>query len=451
MDSSETHYDIIVIGGGPVGTTAAALLSEKGYSVCVLEKTQHPRFHIGESLLPMNLPILERLGVLDQVKNIGIIKHGAEFNNIDPLTQQWKRVTFYFDKAFNNAPPYAYEVKRSEFDQILFSNCKNKGAALLENSQVTNVEFPSPGKVCVQYKDKKNETEKQTLQARYVIDASGRDSLLSRKMKLKQKNPNHQSSAIFGHFSDVERRTGKDEGNISLYWFEHGWFWLIPLNDGSMSVGAVCWPEYLKTLEGSIEAFLWKTINMNSEVATRMKNAKSLGEIRATGNFAYTSKRMWGRDFMLLGDAFAFVDPVFSSGVYLGMSAAEQAVDTIEQCLKTPDKAPQVCTRLEKRIRGGIDEMCWFIYRFTSPVMQRLFMSPRNDWQVESAVISMLAGDIFDNKAVKLRLKFFHFIYYTHAARMLPGTIKSWLKRRRNIQVLFNKGTMPEDDYDDKA
>lgn len=451
MDSSATHYDIIVIGGGPVGTTAAALLTEKGYSVCLLEKTQHPRFHIGESLLPMNLPILKRLGVLDQVKNIGIIKHGAEFNNIDPVTQQWQRVTFYFDKAFNKEYPHAYEVKRSEFDSILFSNCKNKGVTLLENSQVTDVEFPSPGKVCVHYKDKKDEAEKQTLQARYVIDASGRDSLLSRKMKLKQKNPNHQSSAIFGHFSDVERRTGKDEGNISLYWFEHGWFWLIPLNDGSMSVGAVCWPEYLKTLEGSTEAFLWKTINMHSEVATRMKNAQSLGEIRATGNFAYTSKRMWGRDFMLLGDAFAFVDPVFSSGVYLGMSAAEQAVDTIDQCLKTPDNAPHVCTQLEKRIRGGIDEMCWFIYRFTSPVMQRLFMNPRNNWQVESAVISMLAGDIFDNKAVKLRLKLFHFIYYTHAARMIPGTINSWLKRRRNIRVLFNKGTMPEDDYKDKA
>lgn len=451
MDSSATHYDIIVIGGGPVGTTAAALLTEKGYSVCLLEKTQHPRFHIGESLLPMNLPILKRLGVLDQVKNIGIIKHGAEFNNIDPVTQQWQRVTFYFDKAFNKEYPHAYEVKRSEFDSILFSNCKNKGVTLLENSQVTDVEFPSPGKVCVHYKDKKDEAEKQTLQARYVIDASGRDSLLSRKMKLKQKNPNHQSSAIFGHFSDVERRTGKDEGNISLYWFEHGWFWLIPLNDGSMSVGAVCWPEYLKTLEGSTEAFLWKTINMHSEVAARMKNARSLGEIRATGNFAYTSKRMWGRDFMLLGDAFAFVDPVFSSGVYLGMSAAEQAADTIDQCLKTPDKAPHVCTQLEKRIRGGIDEMCWFIYRFTSPVMQRLFMNPRNSWQVESAVISMLAGDIFDNKAVKLRLKLFHFIYYTHAARMIPGTINSWLKRRRNIRVLFNKGTMPEDDYKDKA
>ena len=439
-------FDIVVIGGGPVGTTAASLLSEKGYRVCLFEKARHPRFHIGESLLPMNLPILERLGVLEQVKEIGIIKHGAEFNGIDPISNKMRRETFYFEKSFNKKYPHAYEVRRSEFDHILFENCKNKGATVFEDHRVTQVDFPSKGQVSVQYKNAEGDSDQ--LQARYVIDASGRDSLLSRKMKLKQKNPHHQSSAIFGHFSGVERRTGRDEGNISIYWFEHGWFWLIPLNDGSMSVGAVCWPDYLKTLEGSTDDFLWKTIAMNDEVASRMKQAKNLGEIRATGNFAYTSKKMWGQDFMLLGDAFAFVDPVFSSGVYLGMSGAVQAVDTIDQCFKAPEKTAQLCNQLEKRIRGGISEMCWFIYRFTSPVMQRLFMNPKNDWQVESAVISMLAGDIFDNKEVKIRLKFFHFIYYSHMLRMLPGSIKSWLKRKRNVQEIFRKGTMPEDRID---
>ena len=446
MDSTEIQFDILIIGGGPVGTTAATLLSEKGYSVCLLEKAKHPRFHIGESLLPMNLPILERLGVLEQIKEIGIIKYGAEFNALDPVTQQWKQETFYFEKSFNKKYSYAYEVRRSEFDSIQFENGKNKGVTVLENHKVIQVEFYLPGHVIVSHKEQNKEPEK--LYGRYVIDASGRDSLLSRKMKLKQKNPHHQSSAIFGHFSDVERRTGKDEGNISIYWFEHGWFWLIPLSDGSMSVGAVCWPEYLKTLEGSTEAFLWKTIAMNSAVATRMKNAKNLGEIRATGNFAYTSKQMWGRDFMLLGDAFAFVDPVFSSGVYLGMSGAEQAAETIDRCFKNPEKTALYCNELEKRLRKGINEMCWFIYRFTSPVMKRLFMDPRNDWHVESAVISMLAGDIFDNKAVKRRLKLFHFIYYSYAVRMLPGTIKSWLKRRKNVKEIFSQGTMPEDKID---
>ena len=447
MIGVQMDYDIIVIGGGPVGTTAAAFLVDKGYKVCLLEKARHPRFHIGESLLPMNLPILERLGVLEQVKDIGIIKYGAEFNAIDPLTQKPKRITFHFEKAFNHLYPHAYEVRRSEFDEILYQNCQNKGVEVFDNHQVNQVEFLAPGEVTVHYKTTENDTPPQSgaLNARFVVDASGRDSFLSRKMKLKEKNPYHQSSAIFGHFSHVERRTGRDEGNISIYWFEHGWFWLIPLSDGSMSVGAVCWPEYLKTRQGSTEDFLWQTIKMNPEVAERMKNAKSLGEIRATGNFSYTSKQMWGRDFILLGDAFAFVDPVFSSGVYLGMSTAEQSIDTIDQCLKNPQQAPQLCRKLEKHIRGGINEIAWFIYRFTSPTMKRLFMNPRNDWQVESAVISMLAGDFFDNKEVKLRLKIFHYIYYSHAARMLPQMLKSWWRRRKNVQVIFDKGTMPED------
>lgn len=441
--SEQTPYDILVIGGGPVGTTVATLLSQKNYKVCLLEKARHPRFHIGESLLPMNLPILERLGVLEQVKDIGIIKHGAEFNFLNPSTQQWQREIFYFDQAFNKTWSHAYEVKRSEFDKILYDNCQQNGVKVLDNHRATGVDFTSPGHVIVHYKDP--DKQSNSLHARYVIDASGRDTLLSRKYQLKQKNPHHQSSAIFAHFDQVERRIGKDEGNISLYWFEHGWFWMIPLNDGSMSVGAVCWPEYLKTLKSSTEDFLWKTIAMNQAVADRMTHATLLGEVRATGNFAYTSKKMWGRDFMLLGDAFAFVDPVFSSGVYLGMSGAEQAAQTIDQCLKNPHQTTQLCDQLEKRLRGGIREMCWFIYRFTSPVMQRLFMDPRNDWQVESAVVSMLAGDIFDNKAVKKRLRLFYFIYYSHALRMLPSTIKSWLKRRQNIKEVFSKGTMPED------
>ncbi|MBF0263666.1 MAG: tryptophan 7-halogenase [Gammaproteobacteria bacterium] len=443
---------MIVIGGGPVGTTVASLLSEKEYQVCLFEKAKHPRFHIGESLLPMNLPILERLGVLDQIEEVGIIKHGAEFNAVDPLTQKWKSQTFYFEKSFNKKYPYAYEVRRSEFDEILFKNAESKGVTTFSETKVTEVNFISAGNVSVKYKKLDNDSEQVSsdnytgeITAKYIIDCSGRDSLLSRKLAYKQKNPTHQSSAIFGHFDNVERREGRDEGNISIYWFEHGWFWLIPLSDGSMSVGAVCWPEYLKTLKGSTEEFLWKTISMNTAVADRMKNAKSLGEVRATGNFSYTSSKMFGQDFMLLGDAFAFVDPVFSSGVYLGMSGAEKAAEVIDQCLQQPEKAEILCHNLESRIRSGINEMCWFIYRFTSPVMKRLFMNPSDQYQIESAVISMLAGDIYDNPAVKWRLRFFRFIYYSYAMRMLPNVIKSWLRRKKNVAIKFAQGTMPED------
>ena len=442
MNEMSNHCDILVIGGGPVGTTAASLLCEKGYDVCLLEKGRHPRFHIGESLLPMNLPILKRLGVLEQVANIGIVKNGAEFNAIDPETNQWVQKTFYFSNAFNNEYTYAYEVRRSEFDTILFENCKKKGVRTLTDSCVTQVKFVNPGDVHVYYND--DEKQPQTMQCKYVVDASGRDTLLSRQFKLKRKNKKHQSSAIFGHFSDVTRRTGGDEGNISIYFFEHGWFWFIPLSDGSTSVGAVSWPGYLNTRQCSTEDFFWKTVRMNQAANERMKNAKILGEVQATGNFSYTSKKMWGRDFILLGDAFAFVDPVFSGGVYLGMCGAVQAAETIDQCFNFPEKSKQLHIALEKKMRKGITDMCWFIYRFTSPVMQHLFMNPRNEGEVVTGVISMLAGDIFDNDKVRTKLRLFHFIYYAHALRMRSDVIMWWWQHRRNVRGKFKKGTTVE-------
>ncbi|MEZ5651647.1 MAG: NAD(P)/FAD-dependent oxidoreductase [Burkholderiaceae bacterium] len=442
-DNQDTDdCDIAVIGGGPVGSTAAALLAEKGYRVSLFEMAEHPRFHIGESLLPMNLPILERLGVIDRVREIGLIKHGAEFNAFDPKTDRWRRQTFRFARALDCRYPYAYEVRRSEFDTLLFENALGKGVRAICPAQVTNVAFTAPARVRLDYKTARGT---QSLQARYVVDATGRSALLSRRLGLREKNPHHQSSAIFGHFAGVERRDGDDEGNISIYWFEHGWFWLIPLRDGTMSVGAVCWPEYLRSRQGSTEDFLWQTIRMNPGVADRMRAAHCLGEVRATGNFSYTSSRMWGPDFLLLGDAFAFVDPVFSSGVYLGMSGAEQAVEVIDRVLREPGLRDRECARFERRMRAAIGEMCWFIYRFTSPSMRQLFMHPRNHWQIEAAVISLLAGDIYDNPAVKRRLRMFRVIYYLRAATMLPGMSRAWLRRRRNAGVRFDAGTMAED------
>ncbi|MEZ5659757.1 MAG: NAD(P)/FAD-dependent oxidoreductase [Burkholderiaceae bacterium] len=434
--------DIAVIGGGPVGTTAAALLAEKGYSVRLFEQSAHPRFHIGESLLPMNLGILERLGVGQQVRDIGLIKHGAEFNALDPATGKWRRQTFHFARAMNPVYPHAYEVRRSEFDALLYDNAIAKGVRADCPAQVTRVDFSDSDRVRLHVRCAAGERE---VAARYLVDASGRGALLSRQLKLREKNPHHQSAAIFGHFANVERRSGDDEGNISIYWFEHGWFWLIPLRDGVTSVGAVCWPEYLRTREGSTEAFLWQTIRMNPGVAERMRDARCLDEVRATGNFSYTSKRMWGPNYMLLGDAFAFVDPVFSSGVYLGMSGAQQAAEVIDQILREPHRRDALCRRFERRMRAAIAEMSWFIYRFTAPGMQQLFMHPRNDFQIESAVISLLAGDIYDNRAVKLRLRLFKMIYAIQSGSMGWRSLGAWMNRRRNVGAVFDRGTMAED------
>ena len=250
------------------------------------------------------------------------------------------------------------------------------------------------------------------IQARYLIDASGRDTFLSGRRKLRRKNKQHQSAAIFGHFRGAEKRPGEDAGNISIYRFEHGWMWMIPLPDGVMSVGAVCRPDYLKQRRGPTLDFLCTTLQRNPALWRRVEHAELIGnQVHVTGNYSYDSRQIGGPGWMMVGDAFAFVDPVFSSGVYLAMCGAEQAAQAVEMALRQPAAEKALLRRLEKRYRNGIRRFSFFIYRFNDPVMERLFRQPSNRLQIEQGMISMLAGDLFDSPRVLWRLQFFKLVY----------------------------------------
>jgi len=399
--------DVLIIGGGPAGTTFGNLISKRGFEVTLLEKDHHPRFHIGESLLPMNLPILERLGVMEEVTAIGTPKMGADFT-LGNSKQRHK--TFRFKFALGGSPDQAFEVRRSEFDQILFEQCKLTGVKAFEGVRVRQVTPLSNYAHKVEAVDINGDT--QVWETRFLVDASGRDTFLSTKNGWKKRNPKHASAAIFSHFQGVKRRPGNDQGNISAYWFEHGWIWMIPLQDDIMSVGAVCYPEYFRARSGSLDESLRETLNGVSQIKKRMEGAKSILPAQATGNYSYLSDRISGPGYLLIGDAFAFIDPIFSSGVYLAMNSAERAVDMTEDWLNGNHRSyKKKCRKYERDIWRGISTFSWFIYRFTSPVMINLMRNPRNNFQVAQAVISMLAGDVFTNKQVQRRLLIFKFIY----------------------------------------
>jgi flavin-dependent dehydrogenase len=399
--------DVLIIGGGPAGTTFGSLMKKRGYDVTLLEKEHHPRFHIGESLLPMNPPILERLGVLDKVRSIGVPKLGADFsvgNSSNPYE------TFRFKEALGDSPGQAFEVRRSDFDQILFERCKSTGVNAIEGMKVHHTEATDRGTHKVEAKDESG--QQHLWEAKFLVDASGRDTLLSSSNGWKKRNPRHSSAAIFGHFSGVSRRPGEDQGNISIYWFDHGWIWMIPLQDDIMSIGAVSYPQHLKTRRGSLDEFLRETLDSLSQTKERMENAEAVMPAQATGNYSYLSDRMFGPGFLMVGDAFAFIDPVFSSGVYLAMHSAERGIAVAEAWMSGNQRAyRRECRKYSREIHRGISNFSWFIYRFTSPVMSNLMSHPRNTLQVVQGVISMLAGDVFSNRSVRRRLLIFKNIY----------------------------------------
>jgi flavin-dependent dehydrogenase len=430
--------DVLVIGGGPAGTTAATLLARKGWKVTLLEKSAHPRFHIGESLLPMNLPILERLGVLDEVRQIGVFKPGADF----PLQGDVEKTNvFHFSRAIAPKFEHAYQVKREEFDQLLFRHALANGVDARERVAVERVAFGDDGRPSVVHARAADGAE-LAFAPRYVIDASGRDTFLGSKLKLKEKNDLHQSAAIFSHFTGVTRRDGADAGNITVERFAHGWVWLIPLRDDVMSVGAVCWPEYIRQRKGDNATFLMQTLRGIQSVERRMRHAERVAPVHVTGNYSYTCKRMTGPGWVMVGDAFAFVDPVFSSGVYLGMNSAEQAADVVDGALRDPTREPALQQAMENRLRRGLKHFSWFIYRFNTPVMEHLFANPRNDGQLESAVISMLAGDVFDNAVVLRKLRLFRLVYAVTALQLAPRALRGWWQRRRQVRQAFAGDTL---------
>jgi flavin-dependent dehydrogenase len=305
------------------------------------------------------------------------------------------------------------------------------GAEVIEECRVRDVEFGAAGAlVHAEHADGRRES----ISAGTVVDASGRDTLLGNRLGQKQRSEKHNSAAMYAHFTGARRETGRREGNITIYWFDHGWFWCIPLPDGATSIGAVVWPRYLKTRSVPLQEFFLATIALCPPLAERLSTATLISEVEATGNYSYQCRRSHGEHYFLIGDAFTFIDPVFSSGVMLAMNGGKAAADAIHACRTHPERAAAALKQFDRIIRHGPKQFSWFIYRVTNPAMRELFLGPRNALRMEEALLSMLAGDIFGRTPIWNSLRLFKLVYYVASFLRIGRTLKAARQRAVNIR-----------------
>ena len=331
-EESTDQPDIVVIGGGPAGSSAATLLARKGWSVALLERERFPRAHIGESLLPASMPILDMLGVLPAVTAEGFLpKWGATMvwgNGTEP----W---SWYFRET-NRKHPHAFQVWRPRFDQILLDNARAHGVDVREGHRVTAVEFDGERATAVRFTGP--DGPEQRLAPRFIVDASGQAGIIGRALRLRRQDQSFRNLAIYGYFANAGRLPAPDETNILIESYPHGWLWVIPLHTGVASVGAVVDSAAGQAGIGALgaDAYLREQIAAAPHTSALLAEATLTDGPHVLRDWSYASTAMAGDGWVIAGDAACFIDPLFSSGVHLALSAGVLASAYVTTALKQP-------------------------------------------------------------------------------------------------------------------
>ena len=409
---SDDLYDVAIIGGGPAGSTAASLLAQAGRRVVVLEREKFPRFHIGESLLPSLVTTFDRLGVREQLDRTFMPKYGGEV----VAGCGTREVRFYFKDGFRAPTDRAYQVTRAEFDELLLNNSRAKGAEVREETTVQKIEVRDDR---VRLELVGADRRPGAVEARYLLDCSGRQTVVGSFFQLKRSYENLQKFSIFAHYENVERPEGIDGTLIRMVRRFDNWIWMIPLTPTRMSVGVVMDTAAFRALKLSPEQVLEKCIEEQPLVSSRMTQSERVTPVHSAGDYSYRNTTLRGERWLLAGDAAGFIDPVFSSGVYMAMMSAEKAADTLEEALAKPARRARLFKSYERRVNSVMEMYLHFVNAwYSGREFMEVFMNPTDILQIAPAVNALLAGNAGRSFAVRWRMWLFYF--FVRAQRYIP-------------------------------
>ena len=403
--NTEAPYDVVIIGGGPGGSVAALELARRKFRVVVLEKTRFPRFHIGESLVPHTYALLKQLGLEDAVKKVPHLrKWGAEFATGDCPADRTSRFTF--DTGYIPGG-MTLNVERAPFDEMLLREAKKAGAEVRQDTAVKKVLRLADGDVAVKAEDG------DVVRARYLLDASGQGTVIARHLGTKRplEEECFRKVAHFEHFENVKRLPGAEEGHPAIVTCEEGWFWIINIDERRTSVGLVMDADAARRTGVAPDRLLRWGMQRCPLVRERTADATGPERNQVIANFSYRCRPYAGEGHFLVGDAAAFIDPIFSTGVYVATIGALKAADVLTEVLRGRTTAAKARRQYVRHMEGGTAVFFRLIRQYYDPSFRDLFLNGTGPYQMHRAVLAALAGHVFPRPAwpIRWRLALFNF------------------------------------------